>query len=166
MVLLDKVVSQNEAEARYVIGSGEQAMAFLLEKGDGYLFESPITWYSRKQKWDLSLVTSTTTSISRVRQTRLPLLSFQPVRSRRRDRRRYRQPIFLGHGIGCERCHGPGELHVSRPEQMDKDLPNIVNPAKLQPALRESVCQQCHLQGDIRIVGLAGASPTTARGCR
>src|SRR6202008_1333846 len=49
-----QIVSQNEAEARYVIGSGQQAMAFLVERGDGYLFESPITWYSKKQKWDLS----------------------------------------------------------------------------------------------------------------
>jgi hypothetical protein len=48
------VVSQNQAEARFVIGSGEQALAFLLERGDGHLFESPITWYSRKKKWDLS----------------------------------------------------------------------------------------------------------------
>ena len=49
-----RVVSQIEAEARYAIGSGEQALAFLLERGDGHLFESPITWYSRTQKWDLS----------------------------------------------------------------------------------------------------------------
>ena len=25
---------------------------------------------------------------------------------------RYRPPLFRGHAIGCERCHGPGELHV------------------------------------------------------
>ena len=27
-----------------------------------------------------------------------------------------------------------------------------MNPASLQPELREAVCQQCHLQGDIRVV--------------
>ena len=48
-----KVIAQNEAEARFVLGSGEQALAFVLDRG-GYLFQSPITWYSRKQKWDLS----------------------------------------------------------------------------------------------------------------
>jgi Tetratricopeptide repeat/Cytochrome c554 and c-prime len=148
-----KVISQNEAEARYVIGSGEQAQAFLLERGDGHLFESPITWYSRKQKWDLS---------PGYEKDNLHFERFvKPAclfcHSNRFDHvegteNRYRQPIFLGHAIGCERCHGPGELHVKKPEQMDNDLPNIVNPAKLQPALRESVCQQCHLHGDIRIV--------------
>lgn len=75
---------------------------------------------------------------------------------------RYRQPIFQGHAIGCERCHGPGELHVRKPEPVGDELPNIVNPAKLQPMLREAVCQQCHLQGDIRVVR-AGRSLTDYR---
>ena len=26
---------------------------------------------------------------------------------------RYRRPVFDGHAIGCQRCHGPGELHAS-----------------------------------------------------
>ena len=37
-----------------------------------------------------------------------------------------------------------------------------MNPASLQPALREAVCEQCHLQGDIRIVR-AGRSLTDFR---
>ena len=35
-----RLVSEVEAEARYAVGSGEQAVAFLLERGDGHLFES------------------------------------------------------------------------------------------------------------------------------
>jgi hypothetical protein len=148
-----EIVSQNEAEARYVIGSGEQAIAFLVERGDGHLFESPITWYSRKQKWDLS---------PGYQQDNLHFERFiKPAclfcHSNRFDHvagteNKYRQPIFLGHAIGCERCHGPGELHVKKPEQAGDEPTTIVNPAKLTPALREAVCQQCHLQGDIRIV--------------
>ncbi len=158
-----KVVSQNEAEARYVIGSGEQALAFLLERGDGHLFESPITWYTRKQKWDLS--PGYENDNLHFERFVKPACLF--CHSNRFDHvegseNRYRHPIFLGHAIGCERCHGPGELHVKKPERMNNDLPNIVNPAKLEPALRESVCQQCHLQGDIRIVR-AGRSLTDFR---
>ena len=59
---------------------------------------------------------------------------------------RYRPPMFRGHAIGCERCHGPGELHVAQPHDV-ADGPNIVNPRKLTPVLREDVCQQCHLLG-------------------
>jgi len=158
-----KVVSQVEAEARYVIGSGEQALAFLLERGDGHLFESPITWYSKKQKWDLS--PGYEQDNPHFERFVKPACLF--CHSNRFDHvegteNRYRMPIFLGHAIGCERCHGPGELHVRTPDQVSDELPNIVNPARLQPALREAVCQQCHLQGDIRVVR-AGRSLTDYR---
>ena len=64
---------------------------------------------------------------------------------------RYEQPIFQGHAIGCERCHGPGELHTQRQELVDgRDL-TIVNPRHLEPALRSAVCEQCHLLGDHRV---------------
>ena len=67
---------------------------------------------------------------------------------------RYRPPLFQGFAIGCERCHGPGELHVKR--HQEGDLPSgldetIVNPRNLSPDLRDAVCQQCHLQGETRI---------------
>jgi tetratricopeptide (TPR) repeat protein len=66
----------------------------------------------------------------------------------------YKPPIFSGHAIGCQRCHGPGELHVAaheRGELVEKHDTTIVNPAHLTPALRESVCQQCHLGGLVRL---------------
>jgi tetratricopeptide (TPR) repeat protein len=68
---------------------------------------------------------------------------------------RYRPPLFQGFAIGCERCHGPGELHVKR--HQEGDLPfgldeTIVNPRNLSPDLRDAVCQQCHLQGETRIL--------------
>ena len=56
---------------------------------------------------------------------------------------------ILEETIGCERCHGPGELHVAKykktkePDSFDN---TIVNPAKLKRELAEAICQQCHLQ--------------------
>ena len=56
-------------------------------------------------------------------------------------------------GIDCERCHGPGELHVnkhlkgqqrSKAGELDR---SIVNPAKLSLELQMDICQRCHLQG-------------------
>ena len=64
---------------------------------------------------------------------------------------RYERPIFRGHAIGCERCHGPGELHSRTQKVVDgRDL-TIVNPRHLESALRSAVCEQCHLQGDHRV---------------
>jgi tetratricopeptide (TPR) repeat protein len=72
-------------------------------------------------------------------------------------RNRYEMPLFPnGASIGCERCHGPGEKHAavwsgkgSPPRGRDF---SIVNPGNLEPRLREAVCQQCHLEGERRLV--------------
>jgi hypothetical protein len=48
--------------------------------------------------------------------------------------------------IGCDRCHGDGGAHVAHPRR-----DNIVNPARLAPRARDSVCEQCHLAGDVRL---------------
>jgi hypothetical protein len=44
--------------------------------------------------------------------------------------------------VGCEKCHGPGSLHVQHPTQ-----DNIVNPERLEPVRGNDVCIQCHSQG-------------------
>jgi predicted CXXCH cytochrome family protein len=44
--------------------------------------------------------------------------------------------------VGCEKCHGPGSLHVQDPSAV-----NIINPAKLDYVRANDVCIQCHSQG-------------------
>jgi predicted CXXCH cytochrome family protein len=44
--------------------------------------------------------------------------------------------------VGCEKCHGPGAAHVSKPSR-----DNIVNPARLDFVRANDVCIQCHSQG-------------------
>ena len=44
--------------------------------------------------------------------------------------------------VGCEKCHGPGSLHVQ-----DPSATTIVNPAKLDYRHANDVCIQCHSQG-------------------
>jgi tetratricopeptide (TPR) repeat protein len=59
----------------------------------------------------------------------------------------------IGNGIDCERCHGPGSLHVNerkKGEGVDVNTsidPNIVNPRKLSWQRQIDLCQRCHLQG-------------------
>src|SRR5436305_15335430 len=66
---------------------------------------------------------------------------------------RYDHPFASGHSIGCERCHGPGQKHVTEGGLLTQGFdPTIVNPAKLDYPLREAVCQQCHLEGKARVV--------------
>ncbi len=59
----------------------------------------------------------------------------------------------MPHGITCERCHGPGEVHVQRMQagkQTDtakRPDYSIVNPARLSAKLVNDICARCHLQG-------------------
>ena len=46
---------------------------------------------------------------------------------------RYEDPIFLGHAIGCERCHGPGELHAQAPGALGRPRPDDRQPAAPRP---------------------------------
>jgi Flp pilus assembly protein TadD len=65
---------------------------------------------------------------------------------------RYAEPPFLQDGIGCERCHGPGEKHVQTMSgRATAGRSEIINPAKLDTRRRDSVCEQCHLTGEARI---------------
>ena len=58
----------------------------------------------------------------------------------------YRSPPIARDGHLRDRCHGPVEVHLRSPSRT-----NIVNPAKLTPRARDSVCEQCHLSGEARI---------------
>jgi Flp pilus assembly protein TadD len=145
------VLSEVEAEARYALGSGTRGITYLIER-DGFLFQSPIAWFAQKRRWDISpgYEPGARPNFERAIRAECLFCHTSQVRSVAGTLNRYEPPIFLGHAIGCERCHGPGELHARRGEGPSGTDLTIVNPARLAPALRESVCQQCHLQGWFR----------------
>ncbi len=176
-------VYQFDTEVHYAIGSGSHGHSYLSNR-DGYLFQTPVSWFSQKQIWDRSPGFSAD-SISG-RPIAGPCLFCHSNRAQSLDNQvnRYASPIFpTGHGIGCERCHGPGEKHIANPgsrvpvvtSRVGRALlgertrnasgeggkpglevdPTIVHPGKLKkldPELCESICRQCHLTGEQRIV--------------
>ena len=145
-----RIIAQNEAEVKFAVGSGRLGVAYLIER-EGFLFQSPIAWYPRERKWDLPPGYQTSNSHFDHPITSSCLFCHanrvEPVPGMVN---RYRPPIFRGHAIGCERCHGPGELHVTHPTLVDGRDVTIVNPALLEPSLRDAVCEQCHLNGQWR----------------
>ncbi|MGH7174139.1 MAG: tetratricopeptide repeat protein [Gemmataceae bacterium] len=149
-----RVVAEQRVEIDFVIGSGSRAYSYLFQR-DGFLFQSPITWYAQKEIWDLS-------PGYRGRRAGFQRGIVQEClfcHCNHADRventvNQYRKPIFQGLAIGCERCHGPGELHVERRRREEPFVgldDTIVNPADLDVPAREAVCQQCHLQGAVRV---------------
>jgi hypothetical protein len=139
-----------EAPLLLAIGSGSRGRSYVINR-DGYLFQSPISWYSDKKIWDLS----PGYEIHNQHFER-PIMHHclychtnraEPVAN---SMNRYRTPLVQSQGIGCERCHGPGELHVASRRRGEKPSPDytIVNPADLKPHLRDAICEQCHITGE------------------
>jgi predicted CXXCH cytochrome family protein len=145
-----------EGEVQYVVGSGTQGRSYIINH-DGYLYQSPISWFTRKQSWDVSPgYEKTFLHFVRGINNRCLFCHCNDARPVEGTVNGYRtDPLFRRFAIGCERCHGPGEVHVTlrrRGEDPGKVDYSIVNPRQLEPALREAVCQQCHLQGVENIV--------------
>jgi predicted CXXCH cytochrome family protein len=141
-------------EAAYEIGSGTRGKTYLVER-EGRLFQSPISWYSERRVWDLSPGYNTELNFNRVIGTHCLFCHTNQTEHIEGTLNSYRRPIFRGLTIGCERCHGPGELHVRLRESGERVASpdySIVNPRHLEPPLAEAVCQQCHLQGERRVV--------------
>jgi Flp pilus assembly protein TadD len=148
------IVARNEAEVQFAIGSGRQGVTYLIER-DGFLFQSPMTWYPGTRRWDLSPgYDKENLHFYRPVQPNCLFCHANRVEPVAGTVNRYQPPIFQGQAIGCERCHGPGELHIKNPIVGDGRERTIVNPAKLEPSLRDAVCEQCHLLGDWRVTRL------------
>ena len=147
-----RAVVETEAEVHFAVGSGRQGRSFLVNR-NGYLFESPVTWYVQRGRWDLSPGFEKGNShFTRPIINECLFCHGNYAEHIEGTVNRYRDPIFRGHAIGCERCHGPGELHVKRHERTEGVDPTIVNPRRLDPALRDAVCEQCHLGGRQRVL--------------
>jgi predicted CXXCH cytochrome family protein len=130
----------------WVIGSGAKGRSYLTER-DGYLFQTPISWFTRKQRWDLSPGFDPSALAGRLVTGACLFCHANRLREDPDVPDHFTAPVFDGCAIGCERCHGPGQLHGNG------DLDHtIVNPARLSPALRDAVCEQCHLEGEARIL--------------
>lgn len=149
-----KTVATTEHEVAYVMGSGTRGFAFLIEREDG-LYQSPIAWYTEREMWDLAPGYRT----ENLHFDRKILSDCLFCHANRFEEVQGKPVEFHGLSIGCERCHGPGSLHVRNPDSVDGRNLSIVNPAVLEPAsVREAVCEQCHFQGFRREERFAGAS--------
>ncbi|MEQ9411121.1 MAG: cytochrome c3 family protein [Fuerstiella sp.] len=139
----------------FAIGSGQRGYTFVTQRG-GCLYQAPLTWYSQKSRWDLSPGYDPLDHPRFGRQISDGCIACHAGRPDRSETasNQFRTPVFLEATIGCERCHGPGQQHIAvRSGEAGANVSDtIVNPSKLDPARRDSVCYQCHLHGRGRIL--------------
>ena len=135
----------------HIIGSGQHTNSHFWMDGQ-HLFQAPLTFYTQKGIWDLPPgyedfnthfnrkidieCMSCHTGMPQTKEGSVNIFNKLPL------------------GIDCERCHGPGSLHIKEKtsgiiyntnKQADY---SIVNPKRLPWKLQVDICQRCHLQGN------------------
>jgi hypothetical protein len=144
-------VHKRKELVKYIVGSGQHTNSHIIER-NGYLYQAPITYYTQKGKWDLAPGFEHGKNTRFDRKIELECISCHnayPSLVEGSINKYTNIPL----GIDCERCHGPGSIHVQ-----EKQLGNIVdtahqtdytivNPRKLSTEEQNNICQRCHLQG-------------------
>ena len=145
--------SAERRELPYFIGSGAAAVSFLMSV-DRFLYEAPVTWYSRIGTWGLSpgYERYSYPFLTRAVVPRCLSCHASGIQAIGGTQNGYASPPFLEGGVSCERCHGAGELHVNRMRANHSGQSSgILNPVKLGPERRDSICAQCHLTGEVLV---------------
>lgn len=142
---------RGEKELTWFVGSGKVGRSYAFREEE-FLFQAPVSYYSSAAKWDVSPGYRGNKEVDFSKPVEEACFACHATRTRvmAGTRNGYEEPPFAEAGIGCERCHGAGEAHV-RGVRERKGAAGIVNPAKLEPARRASVCEQCHLSGAVRV---------------
>ena len=137
----------------WFIGSGKVGRSYLFG-ADGLLFQSPVSYYSEAQRWDASpgYQRKRTVELTRGVETACLQCHTSRMQTVAGMTNRFAAVPFLEGGVSCERCHGGGRAHVQGMSSKVRPAGRaILNPAKLEPARRDSVCAQCHLTGAARV---------------
>jgi len=104
---------RGQDELLYFIGSGRKGRSYLFSV-QGFLFETPINWYSQEGRWGM------TPAYFEAREIPLNLPAFMDCMNCHSSglqpplpgtENKFTGPPFSHAGITCQRCHGAGERH-------------------------------------------------------
>lgn len=147
----------------WILGSGSKSRTYIYQSEWGELFQMPLSWYSQASEWAMAPGYDQPDHQGfqrRVQRDCMFCHNAYPPAQVGSDRHGEPQifPHDLPQGLGCQRCHGPGEEHVrlaldfeaSAEEMQDA----IVQPSRLDAKRRDDVCLQCHLQPTVTLSGV------------
>ncbi|GAB4208935.1 MAG: hypothetical protein Fur0023_20870 [Bacteroidia bacterium] len=140
----------------YIIGSGHHTNSHLYNI-NGYVYQAPMTFYTQNKIWDLPPGFENGHNTRFFRKIGLECMTCHNAYPEfvSGSENKYAQ---IPTGIDCERCHGPGSIHVNKIRSgnitdTSKYIDySIVNPAKLPIDRQFDICMRCHLQGNAVLV--------------
>ena len=140
-----------EKKVNYIIGSGHHTNSHLFEV-NGFLHQMPYTYYTQDSISDLPPGYENGNNTRFTREINMECMTCHNAYPSHVEGSNNKF-THIPNGIDCERCHGPGEIHVKQKSlgiiiDTSKYIDySIVNPGKLTKDLQFDVCQRCHLQG-------------------
>jgi predicted CXXCH cytochrome family protein len=150
--LQPKGTLRGEERLVYYIGSGKQGRTYLyarpMEAGELW-YEAPINWYGGKSRYEMTPAYEAT--------DRAPMaLPVEPnclhchatgvAEPLSFTRNGWAGAPFRQGGTGCAACHGDADAHVASGGKTP-----MLRLQTLTPERQDSVCLQCHLEGDVMI---------------
>ncbi len=140
----------------FAVGSGNHARTYLHRTASGELWEMPVSWYSEGEGHFGMSPGYDHASHQRVSR----MVGYEcmfchnaypdVLAGNDRDGMPQWFPQTMPSGIGCQRCHGPGQAHVDLAYDAvagdEAIAAAILNPIDLPADRRDDVCLQCHLQ--------------------
>ena len=154
-----------EQKVDWIVGSGHRSRVYLYRTPSGEMYQLPIAWYTQEHAWGMAPGYDRADNDGITRPVRreclfchnaYPQVSTEVPAGSDAHWMPHRYPEALPEGTGCQRCHGPGAEHVNLAMAGGSNTlvrAAIVNPARLSPPLRDSVCFQCHLQPAVALIG-------------
>jgi len=136
----------------FIIGSGHHTNSHLWSE-NGYVHQMPFTYYTQDSILDFPPGFENNFNSRFSRPIGLECMSCHNALPDfvLGSKNKYER---VDNGIDCERCHGPGELHVHNVTNgiivdTSKNIDySIVNPSKLSVEKQFQICMRCHLQGN------------------
>ncbi len=155
-----------ERRVDWILGSGHTSRSYIFQTEAGELYQLPLAWYSQTGRWGMAPGYDKADHQGVTRRVRRECMfchNGYPEVPAGADLPWAPQgfPADLPEGTGCQRCHGPGAEHAriaskgaATPEERRALGATIVNPGRLPPLERDSVCMQCHLQPSVAFSGV------------
>jgi predicted CXXCH cytochrome family protein len=151
-----KETNIDEKRVDFVIGSGNHSRTYLHLTGQNTLQVLPLSWYAEKGGyWDMSPGYDQPDYPGSVRPVHYECMFCHNAYPKIPDALEHAGStemtfaLPVPEGIDCQRCHGPGQRHVSLAQAggtIEQIRAAIVNPNRLAPDRELEVCMQCHLE--------------------
>ncbi len=136
----------------YFIGSGLHGRTYLFSRNNGeskLWYEAPVNWYTRRAAYGMAPAYDNAVTAPLALPTDANCLHChtgavqQPLATAPNA---FQDQPFQQAGIGCASCHGNSAEHVRT-----QGKASMLKLAALTPGKQDSVCLQCHLEGDAMV---------------